>query len=338
MALVGGTGAALVIATLPHVYLENLVGFTGLSEIISAAAPPLGNTARGLIAIMAGLVSASAIYFFLNRKGDSDMSVALREQINSYNPVDPDYDPAADERKSRFSMPKFSLNAKSLTRFLKKPKKKDAGPKKVMDLADLPMLRESDAHPDAPARRPIFAESDLGSPLASQIQPLQTADMEQEEPASQNVSPAPFSAERSIPAPLEEEVVPQAPVTELEIAEQPVAVEIATPLEELPVEAPEDLSSLTIAQLADRLESGLNRLKQIENATSSIASVATEREHAAHPAEDQVVKSEELSADSPPPLKPVEKSQEQLQAERQADMDAALKAALGTLEKMTAQR
>ena len=41
MALGGGIAAALVVATLPHVYLENMVGATGLSEIIPAAAPPL---------------------------------------------------------------------------------------------------------------------------------------------------------------------------------------------------------------------------------------------------------------------------------------------------------
>ena len=50
IAVAGGIAAALVIATLPHVYLENIIGATGLSEIIPAAAPPLGNTAPGLIA------------------------------------------------------------------------------------------------------------------------------------------------------------------------------------------------------------------------------------------------------------------------------------------------
>ena len=34
MAAAGGIAAALVVATLPHVYLEDIVGATGLSEIV----------------------------------------------------------------------------------------------------------------------------------------------------------------------------------------------------------------------------------------------------------------------------------------------------------------
>ena len=56
MAVAGGIAVALVVATLPHVYLENIVGATGLSEIVPAAAPPLGNTARSLIAVVAGFI------------------------------------------------------------------------------------------------------------------------------------------------------------------------------------------------------------------------------------------------------------------------------------------
>ena len=148
MAVAGGIAAALVIATLPHVYLENIIGATGLSEFIPAAAPPLGNTARGLVAVMTGMISTSAIYLFLNHKpkflgGGSDMSLAIRKNLTT-NAID-------DVRggKSRFTMPKLNLSAKTLTKFLKKPKKV-AG--QVTDLRDLPDIKPADRHPDAPIR------------------------------------------------------------------------------------------------------------------------------------------------------------------------------------------
>lgn len=321
LALAGGIGAALVIATLPHVYLENIVGFTGLSEIVPAAAPPLGNTARGLIAVMAGLVSASAIYFFINHKGTSDMGVALREQINAAQPVELEQD--EEQGKRRFSMPKLALNTRSLTRFLKKPKEKNSDEKQVMDLADLPMLRDGDRHPDAPARRPIFAESDLGTPLASEIRPF-----DQEAPVAEQAAPAepiaPPVAAESVSnvqgaAPLElNQPAETVPAPSAEMAEQPAAQE--------------DLSGLSLSQLADRLEFGLRRLKQLELASETVASVTAEREAPAPVAEPEPV------AATQPPLKPVETTLEDIRSNQQADMDAALKAALGTLERMTAQR
>ncbi|SIN59674.1 hypothetical protein SAMN02745824_0205 [Parasphingorhabdus marina DSM 22363] len=326
LAVVGGIGAALVIATLPHVYLENIVGLTGLSEIVPVAAPPLGNTARSLIAIAAGLVSASAIYFILNRKGDPDMGVALREQIIASEAEQAERELEAEAGKSRFTMPKLAFNAKSLTRFLKKPKKKPAE-KKVMDLADLPMLREGDRHPDAPARRPIFADSDLGTPLASEI-----PQFEQEAPVPE-------------PAPVMEQVAAAMPAVASEVEEplelqEPLEPQVAAePVTEAVEAQPEDLSGLSVSQLADRLEFSLRRLKQLEIASRSVESVVAAKEAA-----EPVAPTAEATAPAPaveaavPALKSVDTVPAPDRNPRQADMDAALKAALGTLERMTAQR
>ncbi len=338
MATAAGVGAALVIVTLPHVYLETAIGATGLSEMVPAAAPPLGNTARGLIAIMAGLVSASAIYYFLNRKGSSDMGVALREQINAASPIELDLEEEAKAKKSRFSLPK--LDTKSLTKFLKKPKKDKA---RVMDLADLPQLRKVDSEPQTPERPPIFEEPApaISPPLAEAIQPF-------EEPTSAE----PVSAEEipvtaaEIPAEVQtvaediqtdSDVIP--PVTATPEAEQPISA--PAPVAEMAVE---DLSDLNIAQLADRLESGLRRLKQLEAgsvvaAQTPLASAPAATPTVSEPTVEPVAAPvSEAPVMAPPALKEVEKSPEDIAAVRQADMDAALKAALGTLEKMTAQR
>ena len=334
MAIAGGIAAALVVATLPHVYLESMIGATGLSEIVPAAAPPLGNTARGLVAVLAGLVCTSALYLFLNYKtksieGGSDMSLAIRRNLTSET-MDKERD-----GKSGFSVPKLNFSAKSLTKFLKKPKK-SAG--QVTELKDLPNVRPADSHPDAPVRQPIFASSDLGAPLAEKIKPFEQPEMAQdhvefEEPSAPHpVTPAPFVAEKTLHSSPEPEPVP-AP------APAPAQHEDVSQAEET-VAPREDLTVLSLAQLADRLEAGLRRLEALES-----------RVRGAPPPESPVAPSHAVEEDMPPvqapeepvpvtiaPLRSVASSEDDFQDHRQADMDEALKAALGTLERMTAQR
>ena len=342
MAAVGGIAAALVIATLPPVYLENIIGLTGISEIIPAAAPPLGNTAKALISITAGLVTTSALFIFLNRKGGSDMGLAIRANLTT--------EEASTEEgvKSGLSLSKFSLK-----KLLQKPAKKGQGQKaKVMDLSDLPKLREADSHPDAPARKPIFADSDLGTPLAGQIKPFAEPVEKESKATTPEVTPASFVAEKSLQMPAEEAALDLSRNIFAETEEQPVepVVQETAPIiqqsapvvqETVPVADPvaavpkEDMSGLSIAQLAERLETGLERLKQLEIAHRTGVVPAQTATHA--PAGGPPAGFAEAPLNVPP-LKPVEQTEEDPQAARQADMDAALKAALGTLEKMTAQR
>lgn len=327
MAVAGGIAAALVVATLPHVYLENIIGATGLSEIIPAAAPPLGNTARGLIAVATGMISTSALYLFLNHnpkfpRGGSDMSSAIRRNLKT--------DTMDNERegKSRFAIPKLDLSAKSLTKFLKKPKKA-AG--QVTELQDLPDIKPADRHPDAPARHPIFASSDLGVPLTEKIKQFDEseADEEFQEPVEQSVAPverpAPSVADSMLHSPTEEETTPIRSETNID-HEQPAAPR-------------EDLNALSIAQLADRLEAGLRRLEALERRGQIAPSPAAAG--SAPIAENMVGPADVCDTTAPavvPPLRSVESVETDAHNDRQADMDTALKAALGTLERMTVQR
>ena len=326
MAIAGGIAAALVIATLPHVYLEYIVGATGLSEIVPAAAPPLGNTARGLIAVVAGMISASALYLFLNYKtkshdGDSDMDLAIRKNLTSM--------PTDDSRESRagLTVPKLNLSVKSLTKFLKKPKK---SPGQVTELKDLPDIRAADRHPDAPVRQPIFASSDLGLPLGEKIKRIDEPMFEQEpadtsEPAIQYAAPA----EQEVP-----EASPQSPMQEQVAVDQSVN---AKPQNEA-MTPQADLSGLSLAELSDRLEAGLARLEALqkrERVSPSPATTPVPDPVSSHPVPEMP------SAPAPvaiPPLRSVDMAENGGPQSRQADMDAALKAALGTLEKMTVQR
>lgn len=326
MAIAGGIAAALVIATLPHVYLEYIVGATGLSEIVPAAAPPLGNTARGLIAVVAGMISASALYLFLNYKtkshdGDSDMDLAIRKNLTSM--------PTDDSRESRagLTVPKLNLSVKSLTKFLKKPKK---SPGQVTELKDLPDIRAADRHPDAPVRQPIFASSDLGLPLGEKIKRIDEPMFEQKpadtsEPAIQYAAPA----EQEVP-----EASPQSPMQEQVAVDQSVN---AKPQSEA-MTPQADLSGLSLAELSDRLEAGLARLEALqkrERVSPSPATTPVPDPVSSHPVPEMP------SAPAPvaiPPLRSVDMAENGGPQSRQADMDAALKAALGTLEKMTVQR
>lgn len=324
MALAAGIGAAVIVMTLPHVYLEAIVGATGLSEFVPAASPPLGNTARGLIAVMACLVSASAIYYFLNRKGDSEMGVALREQITAASEI---------EKKSRFGFPK--IGAKSWTRFLKKPKKDKA---RIMDLSDLPQLHkigrgdEADIEDanienevDAPARASLFAEASeaVTAPLSGDD--LAFDETAPEEAMPVETVPAEILSE-SMDMPAEEPLIEEVPVAE---AEPEVAAFDGA--------LTDDLTDLTIAQLADRLEAGLNRLKQLEAVTDAAIKAP------AAPVDEAPVMSSSPSHRAAETQENVREDLGEIvtaerEANRHADMDAALKAALGTLEKMSGQR
>lgn len=371
MALVGGVAAALVVATLPSVYLEKIIGMTGLAEIVSAAAPPLGNTAKSLLAIFAGLVSTSVIFYFLHRKGDADMGLAIRKLAN-WEEEKAEW----EERKAKPKKSKFSLK-----KLLQKPKKKKD---EVKDLSDLPNLREKDSHPDAPARQPIFADKDLGAPLEAKIKPFdqQERGAEAAEPFSAEsapvVTPAPFVMDRTLHAPEQpvqeqempldlsgqvsvppavEELQPVAPAPAIEtnaamvvepvadIAPEPVAAAaaenpapFAAPQSEIVQQPKEDLSELTIAQLTERLEAGLSKLTQLQQSVQQPVSAPAPVHTPATAVGGISVSSSETQPSAPPVLKSVEPTQEEIEAKRQADMDAALKAALGTLEKMTAQR
>lgn len=326
MAVAGGIAAALVVATLPHVYLEDIVGATGLSEIVPAAAPPLGNTARGLIAVAAGMISASALYLFLNYKtkshgGGSDMGLAIRKNLNEAS-ID-------DERegKTGITVPKLNLSVKSLTKFLKKPKK---SPGQVTELKDLPNIRAVDRHPDAPARQPIFASSDLGLPLAEKINRFDESLFEsQPAPAAEPVAQYAAPVEPRVP-----EAEPQSPLQQ-KVAEDPVAN--IEPQNEV-VTQQADLSGLSLVELANRLEAGLARLESLqkrERVSPAPASTSVPDPASTNPLPDKPSTPAPVAI---PPLRSVDTAKSDSPQNRQADMDAALKAALGTLEKMTVRR
>ncbi|OYY89599.1 MAG: hypothetical protein B7Y45_11340 [Sphingomonas sp. 28-66-16] len=102
------------------------------------------------------------------------------------------------------------------------------------DAADLPVLRRADAHPDAPARRPVFANRDLGTPflevrarqLAGETSARPSVPASPPEPAAPRVNPTESAApaDAASPAPMR--------------APAPVA---PLPLRQRPIDLPDDL-------------------------------------------------------------------------------------------------
>jgi hypothetical protein len=150
LAMAGAIVAAVTTMFVPVGLLENFTGSTGLSELVPAARAPLGDTARALIAFGAGaFILAILAYLLLRFDGTptvrNDAQVAVPEGAEEPgHMVKPDR--LARLKIAGLAMPKM-------------PWVQDADA--ITELSDLPKLRMGDTHPDAPPRRPLFAQQDL---------------------------------------------------------------------------------------------------------------------------------------------------------------------------------
>lgn len=308
---------------IPLSSIEGFVSAYGISEMLPAARPPLGGTARLLIALAAGIFVAALLYSLFPRKGFSDMATAMPRMTNIGDFF----------RSLRFG-------------------RSGGAPGEVSDFDDLPRLRNADAHPDAPARRPIFANSDLGAPLTLDIEHFDDGDDEagipvvdaspvtneaEQEPETVAEEPGPaepapgMMAEIAIPEEPVEAVAPQPPDVAPEPAPQPHNAYAA------PVAAPRDphdprpLSDLSIGELVARLEQGMAERFGAAPALVRAAGVFAEKAAVAdvpeHPVEPETAPAEQAAEPDT-----VGGEAAPISAE---GMDAALQAALETLRVMT---
>lgn len=132
---------AIAFLLMPITVIEDMAVDSGVASILTAAAPPLGLTARLAVAFFAALVAGSVTWFGLF------LIVGARSML------------------------------------LRRGGGEDG----------VPVLRRADAHPDAPPRRPVFANSDLGTPFLDV-----TADQFIEMPAEPEIVAA-----RDVPADLD---------------------------------------------------------------------------------------------------------------------------------------
>jgi hypothetical protein len=164
MAALAAGGAALAVLWTPVGLMEMMVASTGLSEALPAAAPPLGLTARLMMAGFAALMAAGLVSVAGRDAGkEIDVDEIWGGRDNA----------AKGENKMGFALSKLAAFARGR-------------------VDGKPTLRRADAHPDAPARAPIFASRDFdGLDIFNRAASRAKAQGEA----------APFSAAASIAAP-----------------------------------------------------------------------------------------------------------------------------------------
>ena len=306
-------GASIIAAAatmfVPVNVLESITGATGLSEIVGAAAAPLGDKARALIAFGAGALTLAAMTVMLLRKDagptNDDVEVVAAAgfaplpgivEDEAEDDGDGDGEPLSlMERLSRLRLPALSLP--------KMPWVK--GEDDITELGDLLKLRNGDIHPDAPPRRPLSATQDL--PVLDLVE-MQIEGFAEKQPE---------------------------PLVEVDAVVLPsAAYEPSAPVEH----AASDFQP-SLAEMVAQLESAVNQRQQQLAALEIVAAqLAVEK-----PAEDVAVP---LEMQAPDVVAEVETLPEPARAERppleavptspekQDDMDAALAAALATLHRM----
>ena len=320
LAVGGSIAAAAGTMFVPTSLLEGVTGATGLSELVPATAAPLGDTARALIAFAAGVVMLILLLaFLLRQRSDTARS-------------DEDTPGAADAAQVIDNIAERLTEFKERFASIKLPKMPwTRGEEDILDLADLPKLRDHDAHPDAPARRPISALTDLaGADLTGSVDEPVAPDAVTNTPP---LEAQPWMAETVIAEPAKEAAVPQ------ERHAEPVPT--VAPAAEMPA-----LETM-VAELEAAVEQRKLQLAKLENAAEKMmadkAQAETDDKEAAVASEATLPETEqpETSAAKAPPASPppLEAVPVEPRAEDDEEMDAALNAALETLQRMNgAQR
>lgn len=197
-----------------------------------------------------------------------------------------------------------------------------------------PALRRADAHPDAPARAPIFASRDFGGLDIFPRTDDRDAQLAKPEP-QENPVEAPLGLPLSTaPAPLSGAALrgpfDAVPETGLDLSATPEAFLPETVVDEAPIEqsavASQDpvcngtpTHELSLSDLTDRLERGLRARGAARQAQAAPAPSCADHENATTPV---------LAALPPAQAVPVRESVAD-------EVDGALRAALGTLRGIT---
>jgi hypothetical protein len=284
VAALAAVAAAFAAFAMPGDLMTGLVEASGLPNLLSAAAPPLGLKARIGVGLI-GAAGAFGIVFFLLRLLDRSGLEPRR---------------AAKPRRA----PKPSREVLELD----EPVEEEA-----------PRLRRRDFHPDAPARRPISAVRDLGEPAPPQP-PVASPWPEAPAPAGWPEQPAPAAwQDRPEPAAWQEQlepethheapepIVPESPVIERQPAwlddfqpqtppesqaqpearyaePQPIAPDRPAPEPEVPPVAGDE----SLPDLMARLEQGLARRARPAHAAAPAPAPAPAPEPFPEPADDRL--------------------------------------------------
>jgi len=221
MAALGALVAALAVLWMPVGLIETVVASSGISEALPAAAPPLGQTARLLLAGFAGLMAAGIT------------GLTARTQDGGRE------DSEEQERETR------ARGAKTMGFAFSKLTALARGRAAPVQDAPVPALRRADAHPDAPARAPIFASKDFDGLDIFDRAP----------PADEAAALAEPTFLRATPPAFEPDVEEAEPLWDEPLSFAAPADRREEPLAPLPLRAP--TQGLSVSELTERLERGL---------------------------------------------------------------------------------
>ncbi len=188
---------------MPQSVLEAMVWQTRLDTILPAAQPPLGGTARLLVAIAAAALAAgltallawkfSGLTTPKKRRrrrgmGQSDILASPVIAPASAESAAPVVAPVAAPVAATADVADEEKIAAPKASFLDRFRRKKVEEEEEIDLENMPNLRRRDFHPDAPARRPLFADAELPGKTLDSVEPV--IDM----PASATPAPTPFGS------------------------------------------------------------------------------------------------------------------------------------------------
>ena len=208
-AFAGSAIVAVAAMFVPVSVWEMITGSTGISEMVPVAAAPLGDKARALIAFGLGAVTfitlgAQTLRRPARSRSAADVAddvVANEPRMSSWNDAVFDLTEEADPEPS----PSLAARLRGKLAAWAEARRDSSA---IVTLEDLPKLRASDAHPDAPPRRPFSAGRDLEA-LAAEGEPVSTVPMFAREAQAITEAPnapeAPEAPEASIAEPIAED-------------------------------------------------------------------------------------------------------------------------------------
>ena len=272
--------------------LERIVAASGIASFVSAAAPPLGQTARLLLALgLAGL--GGVVGLLLGRFLAGRSRGAASDQDVVYVSSDGEIDGEAPTLGAGDASMGLRDRLARLTG-------QGDGPR---DFDDLPKLRTRDRHPDAPGRKPLLLSDIMARDATNLDGNLHEVPLIGASAIEKTRAPAPFSGPPPImadawaaPEPdtappalaaVADEVLPDA-ASAVSAADEPLELEIATaqpasaPLFTAasapnPAIAEATLDSLGVVQLTERLAIAM-RARRERNARRAAAAAAPVQE------------------------------------------------------------
>ncbi len=203
IAMACATVAAVATMFIPVAMLESFTGLTGISELVPAAAAPLGDTARAMMAFGVGALTLAVLGYVLPRQNE-----ATRMAMPEPAPM------SVDERQDRISLSERLAGIA----WPKMPWTKSDDD--ITELSDLPKLRNGDIHPDAPPRRPLSAQQDLP------VLELNKVAASQDDVVDEGEEAVPVAVVEDEPV---KEIAPAAPAEKSEL--QPTLAEMVAQLE-----------------------------------------------------------------------------------------------------------